>query len=101
MAPTTVDLDVPSLVKQLRTLNPSDLQDEAARKSLFEAARNVAFALETPEDTIQRITHTVCLAVVIITRIYMQTNMLIIMTLSSLFRQRRLESLAISTCLRS
>lgn len=49
--------DVAGLVKQLRGLKPSDAQDEETRKSLFEAARNLAFTLESPGDSIQRIAY--------------------------------------------
>ncbi|KAL2048481.1 hypothetical protein N7G274_000393 [Stereocaulon virgatum] len=57
MGSTVPNEDVSILVKQLSTIKASNIQDEAARKSLFEAARNATFALETPGDTIQRITH--------------------------------------------
>lgn len=56
MASTSANVDVSSIVRQLQTLKASDFQDEAARKSLFEAARDATFALETPGDTIHRIT---------------------------------------------
>jgi hypothetical protein len=59
MGSTAANVDVSALVKQLSTIKTSNIQDEAARKSLFEAARNATFALETPGDTIQRITHAV------------------------------------------
>ena len=62
MGSTTAEIDVASLVKQLRAVKASDLQDEAARKSLFEAARNVTFALESPGDSVQRIAYIVSLA---------------------------------------
>lgn len=51
--------DIAGLVKQLRGLKPSDAQDEETRKSLFEAARNLAFTLESPGDSIQRIAYIV------------------------------------------
>ncbi|KAL2052306.1 hypothetical protein ABVK25_007465 [Lepraria finkii] len=53
-----VSVDVPGLVKQLRTLKSSDLQDEAGRQSLFEAVRTIAAALETPGDAVNRIAQT-------------------------------------------
>lgn len=62
MGSTTAEKDVASLVKQLRAVKASDLQDEVARKSLFEAARNVMFALESPGDSVQRIAYIVSLA---------------------------------------
>ncbi|KAK0511298.1 hypothetical protein JMJ35_005871 [Cladonia borealis] len=55
---STTKVDIPSLIKQLNSLKPSDTKDPAARKSLYEAARRVAFALELPGDTIHRISHT-------------------------------------------
>ena len=59
MGSTTKGVDIAVLVTQLSSLEPSDTKDPAARKSLSEAARRVAFALELPGDTIHRITHTV------------------------------------------
>lgn len=60
MSATTSDaVDIAGLVKQLRCLKESDVQDEETRKSLFEAARNVAFTLESPGDSIQRIAYIV------------------------------------------
>ena len=59
MGSTNTCADISGLVKHLRDLEISELHDEAARKSLFEAARDVAFALETPGDSVQRIAYTV------------------------------------------
>ena len=59
MGSITEGVDVAVLVKQLSSLKSSDIIDPAARKSLSEAARRVALALEPPGDTIHRITHTV------------------------------------------
>ena len=91
-----MSVDVPGLVKQLRTLKSSDLQDEAGRQSLFEAVRTIAAALETPGDAVNRIAHTVYVSTT--TTIY--TPVLIIMTSFSLFKLSRLGLPAISTCLR-
>ena len=51
--------EIAGLVTQLQRLKASDIHDEETRKSLFEAARNVAFALESPGDSIQRIAYIV------------------------------------------
>lgn len=59
MGSTTKEVDIAVLLKQLNSLEASDIKDPAARKSLFEAAKRVTFALEPPGDTIHRITHTV------------------------------------------
>ena len=60
MGSTTSNVaDITGLVKQLQSLKPSDIQDEETRNSLFEAARNVAFTLESTGDSIQRIAYIV------------------------------------------
>lgn len=51
--------DIAGLVERLRGFKTSDVYDEEIRKNLFEAARNVAFTLESPGDSIQRIAYTV------------------------------------------
>ena len=51
--------DMASTVVQLKTLANDVPKDEKARKELFEAARNLTFALESPGDTIQRICYLV------------------------------------------
>ena len=51
--------DIANLVKQLQGIKASDIKDEESRKVLFEAARNAAFSLESPGDSIQRITYIV------------------------------------------
>lgn len=56
---TSEAADIAGLTKQLQDLKASAVQDEETRKSLFEAARNVAFALESPGDSIQRIAYIV------------------------------------------
>lgn len=60
MSSTTSDpLEIAGLVKRLQGLKASDIHDEDTRKSLFEAARHVAFTLESPGDSIQRIAYIV------------------------------------------
>ena len=60
MGTTTLDeTNVAVLVKQLQGIKASDIKDEESRKALFEAARNAAFTLESPGDSIQRITYIV------------------------------------------
>ncbi|KAM0797154.1 hypothetical protein BDR22DRAFT_892479 [Usnea florida] len=57
MGTTTSDgTNIASLVQQLQGIKASDIKDEESRKALFEAARNAAFTLESPGDSIQRIT---------------------------------------------
>ena len=56
---TSTTSDIAGLVKQLQGLKASDVQDEETRKSLFEAARDVTFTLESPGDSIQRIAYIV------------------------------------------
>ncbi|MCJ1376576.1 hypothetical protein MMC20_007819 [Loxospora ochrophaea] len=55
MASMTADIEVPSLIRQLKTLKLGDIKDEATRKSLLEAPQDAAVALETPKESIQRI----------------------------------------------
>lgn len=52
MASTTPASDIASAVAQLKTLANDVPKDEKSRKELFEAARNLTFALESPGDTI-------------------------------------------------
>lgn len=49
------------LVKQLETLKHAVPEDEAIRKVLYDAARNLSLAIETPGDSIQRVAYSVCL----------------------------------------
>ena len=48
-----------SVVAQLESLTKNVPKDEASRKQLLEAARGLAFALESPGDSIQRICYLV------------------------------------------
>lgn len=57
MSSTASEID--RLVNQLQGFKISDVPDEETRKSLFEAARDVALTLESPGDSIQRIAYTV------------------------------------------
>ena len=60
MGTTTSDeTNIAGLVKQLQGIKAFDIKDEESRKTLFEAARNAAFTLESPGDSIQRITYIV------------------------------------------
>ena len=60
MGTTTSDgTNIATLVKQLQGIKASDIKDEESRKALFEAARNAAFTLESPGDSIQRIAYLV------------------------------------------
>ena len=60
MGTTTSDeTNIAALVKQLQGIKASDIKDEESRKALFEAARNAAFTLESPGDSIQRIAYIV------------------------------------------
>lgn len=53
------DLDLSGLITRLENLKHAVPKEEATRKSLFDAARSLVFALETPGDSIQRIAYTV------------------------------------------
>ena len=56
---TSDEMNIAVLVKQLQGIKASDIKDEESRKALFEAVRNAAFTLESPGDSIQRITYIV------------------------------------------
>lgn len=53
------EADVSSLIRQLDDFRYETLKDDATRKALSDAARGLAFAIETPGDTIQRIAFSV------------------------------------------
>ena len=59
MAETSGTSDVSALIKQFESLTNDVPKDESVRKQLFEAARSLTFALESPGDTIQRICYLV------------------------------------------
>ena len=56
---TSDETNIAGLVKQLQGIKASDVKDEESRKALFEAARNAAFTLESPGDSVQRIAYIV------------------------------------------
>ena len=51
--------DTSRVVSQLHELAKNAPTDENSRKQLFEAARSLTFALESPGDSIQRICYLV------------------------------------------
>ena len=59
MVTSTDDIHIPTLATQLNTLTTSNFENETDYKSLFEAAGTFALALETPEDSVQRIAYTI------------------------------------------
>lgn len=59
MSSLVSDPDLSGLVTKLENLKHAVPDDQATRKRLFDAARSLAFALETPGDTIQRIAYSV------------------------------------------
>ena len=51
--------DPSDLITSLENLRLAVPKDEATRKKLFDATRNLLFTLETPGDAIQRIAYSV------------------------------------------
>lgn len=51
--------DISGLIAQLRQLKKQVLRDDPLRAQLYDAARNLMFALEEPEDSIHRIAFSV------------------------------------------
>lgn len=47
--------DVSTLIAKLESIAKDAPKDEVARKRLYHAAQGLAYALESPDDTIQRI----------------------------------------------
>ena len=56
------DSDLSGFITRLENLKHAVPKEEATRKGLFDAARSLMFALETPGDSIQRIAYTVSLS---------------------------------------
>ena len=59
MASQILDSDPSNLITRLENLRHAVPKDEATRKRLFNATRNLVFALETPGESIQRIAYSV------------------------------------------
>ena len=59
MSSLTPDSDLPGLISKLETLKHAVPKEEATRRRLLDATRNLSFALETPGDSLQRIAYTV------------------------------------------
>ena len=55
----SLNMNVSSLIAQLRQLGKQMPQDDPLRGELYNAARNLMFALEEPEDSIHRIAFSV------------------------------------------
>lgn len=56
---TMAAINASSLISQLEHAGNNIPKDEASRKKLMEAARDLALSLETPGDTVQRISYLV------------------------------------------
>ena len=56
-------MDISGLIAQLRQLEKHVRQNDPLRGELYEATRNLMFALEEPEDSIHRIAYSVSLFV--------------------------------------
>lgn len=59
MSAPTSDSDLSGLIARLENLTRAVPKEETTRKRLFDAARSLMYALETPGDSIQRIAYTV------------------------------------------
>ena len=59
MSSQILDSDSSDLITRLENLRHAVPKDEATRKKLLDATRNLVFSLETPEDSIQRIAYSV------------------------------------------
>lgn len=53
------NMDISGLIAQLRQLEKQVPQDDPLRRELYDAARNLMFASEEPEDSIHRIAFSV------------------------------------------
>lgn len=56
-------MDISGLIVQLRQLEKTVRQTDPLRGELYDATRNLMFALEEPEDSIHRIAYSVSLFV--------------------------------------
>lgn len=93
------DSDLSGLITRLENLKPAVPKDGATRKSLFETARSLMLALETPGDSVQRIAYTVSLPFWCL--FYTGNPTLIAYLFNSRCRLLRHALPAISICLRS
>ena len=59
MAIQSPDVRASALIAEMDDIRQSCVQDETKRKALYDAARALAFAIETPGDAINRIAYSV------------------------------------------
>lgn len=55
----SLNMDISGLIARLRQLEKQMPQDDPLRGDLYDAARNLMFALEEPEDSVHRIAFSV------------------------------------------